>query len=95
MIRFLVLLFLFYLGLRAVKALINPGGSRHGDPRRYQRGPDTSSGGDSLVTDEMVKDPHCGVYFPRKEGVPLKGTGETLYFCCTRCRDAYQQTRSK
>ena len=95
MIRFLVILFLFVVALRAIKALLNPGRRRYEDPRRFQRGSRTSSGGGDLpVTDEMLKDPHCGIYFPRKEGVPLKVNGETLYFCSTRCRDAYQEERS-
>ena len=86
------------MALRAIKALVNPGGGRYDDPRRFQNGPrrsGTSSGGDLPVTDEMLKDPHCGVYFPRKEGVPLKVNGDTLYFCSTRCRDAYQQEHSE
>jgi hypothetical protein len=94
-IRFLILLFLFYVGLRIVKTLLGPGGRGHQDPRRMQSGPRTSSGGDLPVTDEMLKDPHCGVYFPRKEGVPLKMGGETLFFCSTDCRDAYQREHSQ
>ena len=90
MIRFLVILFLVYVGLRALKAIVNP--SRW--DRRGGGGqdiPGSSTTGDLPVTDEMLKDPHCGVYFPRKEGVPLNRGAETLYFCSTRCRDAYQE----
>ena len=89
MIRFLVILLLVYVGIRALKALVNPGGRG----RRGVYGDDGygTTGGNLPVTDEMLKDPHCGVYFPRKEGVPLSHEGETLYFCSTQCRDAYQQ----
>jgi hypothetical protein len=90
-IRFLILLFLFYVALRAIKALVNPGGRGFQRPR----GPQASSGGDLPVTDEMLKDPHCGVYFPRKEGVPLNIDGKTLIFCSTECRDAYQKDHSR
>jgi YHS domain-containing protein len=90
-IRFLVILFLIYVGLRALKALVNPGrrGRRDDDYGSEVRG--SAADGKLPVTDEMLKDPHCGVYFPRKEGVPLNVDGETLYFCSIRCRDAYQQ----
>ena len=90
MIRFLVILFLIYVGLRALKALVNPGArGRRDDYGNEVRG--SAAGGKLPVTDEMLKDPHCGVYFPRKEGVPLNVEGETLFFCSIRCRDAYQQ----
>jgi hypothetical protein len=88
-IRFLVILVLIYVGLRALKALVNPPG--RGEPRGGHQGAYGPSSDSNLpVTDEMLKDPHCGVYFPRKEGVPLKIAGETRYFCSTRCRDAYR-----
>lgn len=90
MIRFLVILFLIFIGLRALKSLVSSAG--RGEPRGGHRGtygPPTDR--NLPVTDEMLKDPHCGVYFPRKEGVPLKLGGETLYFCSTDCRDAYER----
>jgi YHS domain-containing protein len=93
-IRFLVILFLVYVGIRALKALVNPSGrGRRGVHGGGAHG--TSAGGDLPVTDEMLKDPHCGIYFPRKEGVPLNRDGETLYFCSTRCRDAFQQDKQR
>ena len=89
MIRFLVILGLIYLGLRALKTLMGPPGQ--GDSRFRRPGSRGSTGANLPVTDEMLKDPYCEVYFPRKEGVPLEFKGETLYFCSTRCRDAYQE----
>jgi uncharacterized protein len=94
-IRFLILIGLFYLGLRILKALVSPGGRSFQDPRRSQHGSRTSAGSGLPVTDEMLKDPHCGVYFPRKEGVPLNIDGTTLFFCSTDCRDAYQRDHSQ
>lgn len=95
MIRFLIILCLVYLGLRILKALVNPGGRGYQVPRRPPHGPRTSTGSDQPVTDEMLKDPHCGIYFPRKEGVPLNIDGKTLFFCSTDCRDAYQRDHSR
>lgn len=45
------------------------------------------------ITDEMVKDPYCKVYFPMRQGVHLRDGGKDLYFCCTECRDNYLKNR--
>ena len=42
-------------------------------------------------SDVMIKDPQCGVYFPLKDGIPLKKGNETLYFCSEKCRDEYKK----
>ncbi len=42
------------------------------------------------VDDEMIKDPECGVYFPRRTAVALNYQNrEMLYFCSSQCRDRY------
>ncbi len=41
------------------------------------------------ITDEMVKDPYCSVYFPKRQGIHLRAGGEDLYFCSPECRDKY------
>ena len=47
------------------------------------------------IEDDMVKDPFCGVYFSRRDGVHLKVDGEDLYFCSTECRDKFVASHSK
>lgn len=42
------------------------------------------------IDDMMVKDPYCGVYFPKKDGQHLRFKGEDLYFCSTECREKYR-----
>ena len=41
------------------------------------------------IDDDMVKDPHCGVYFARRDGVTARHQGEDIYFCSEACRDKY------
>jgi hypothetical protein len=41
------------------------------------------------VDDLMVKDPNCGIYFPKREGIRLQGANVDLYFCSAKCRDEY------
>lgn len=41
----------------------------------------------------LVRDPQCGTYVVQN-GAPSIGTGPaTVYFCSTRCRDAYAEAR--
>jgi len=41
--------------------------------------------------DELVQDPICKLYVPRREAIVLRGRGEPLYFCSEKCRDHYVQ----
>jgi hypothetical protein len=46
------------------------------------------------IDDVMVKDPQCGVYFPRRDGVALQHAGRDLLFCSRDCRDRFITTNS-
>ena len=81
--RLLILAALIYLLWRALKTWT--AGTALG--RRTQR--DLRGG---PVDDVMVKDPVCGVYFPKKDGVSLQQGGEERLFCSTECRDRYRET---
>ena len=82
--KFILLLVIVYLVYRAVKSWVVGKISASG-----------SVGGsfDSRLDDVMVKDPMCGVHFPRREGVPLQHEGQTLLFCSTDCRDRFVKER--
>jgi YHS domain-containing protein len=41
--------------------------------------------------DELVQDPVCKLYVPRREAIVFRGRGETIYFCSEKCRDYYEQ----
>jgi uncharacterized protein len=47
------------------------------------------------VDDVMIKDPVCGAYFPKRNGVPLNHGGELLFFCSEKCRDRYPDQTSE
>ena len=86
--RLLALLALGYLLFRAVKTLLS---GRSGGALRGGANPQA---GGSQIDDVMVKDPHCGIYFARREGIPLTHDGQTLYFCCDQCRDEFVRESS-
>ncbi len=45
------------------------------------------------IDDVMIKDPVCGIYFPRREGVELQHGGKTYVFCSSTCRDRFLEER--
>ncbi len=42
------------------------------------------------IQDEMVQDPVCQVYLPKRQAKVLKSSnGITYYFCSTQCREKF------
>ena len=39
--------------------------------------------------EDMIRDPECGTYVPRRDAVKTEAKGKTCYFCSTECRDKY------
>ena len=82
MVRFLalaVLAFLLFLIVRAsVHALLGGlrGASRPGPRRR-------------AGLDELVKDPVCETYIPRRKAISRGSGPATRYFCSAACADKY------
>ena len=82
MVRFLALAalgFLIFLIVRAsVKSFLAGlrGGSRGAPPRR-------------AGLDELVKDPVCETYIPRRKAISRGSGPDTRYFCSAVCADKY------
>ncbi|MFO7645211.1 MAG: hypothetical protein R6W95_12575 [Desulfosarcina sp.] len=72
-----------YLLLRVAKWLLTaaPGEAGPEDPRSLS------------IDDVMLKDPVCGTYFPRREGVVAEQDGEVHRFCSSACRDRFLEER--
>ena len=77
--KLLLIIIIGYLAYRTAKSWIkrNIGAMGHGQDARHS------------IDDVMVKDPVCGIYFPRREGVELQYEGEVYLFCSTACRDRF------
>lgn len=84
--RFLILLILIYLLYRSVKSWISSS---------QQSGTRAFSNKTTDVVNEMVKDPVCGIYFPKRDGIHLKVKGKYVYFCSIKCRDIFNASQSK
>jgi len=81
-LRLLILWGILYFGYRAIKSIMF-GAIAHqqSEPLQHNK--------QQTVIDEMVQDPNCGVYFPRKEGVRARIKGEELLFCSKACKEKF------
>lgn len=57
--------------------------------RVFPAGPPRGARPDRMI-DEMVQDPVCNVYIPRREALRAVHEGRTYYFCSERCRQEFQ-----
>ena len=82
MVRFLALAVLAFLIFLVVRASVNSflaglrGGPRGAPPRR-------------AGLDELVKDPVCETYIPRRKAISRGSGPDTRYFCSAACADKY------
>jgi hypothetical protein len=79
MIRVLILALLGYLAYRVARRWVR---GKIFSERVNGRTPER-------IDDVMVKDPQCGAYFARRDGVALRQGDRDLIFCSRECRDKY------
>ncbi|MFH1351466.1 MAG: YHS domain-containing protein [Pseudomonadota bacterium] len=80
MLRILIFAFLSYIAYRVIKRIFGPS-------KEIDRGP---SGG---VIDEMVQDPFCKTYIPRREAVKKMLDGKQLFFCSDECASKFESEK--
>lgn len=81
MIRYLLILLFIYLLYRLVRtlfALVFPGMKRQAHLPREEAG-------------ELVKDPTCNTYVPKRDALSAEVGGQQLYFCSFKCLDDYRR----
>ncbi|MBW1682396.1 MAG: YHS domain-containing protein [Deltaproteobacteria bacterium] len=76
-IRLLILGGLIYLLYRLGKGVFGSGG--------------VAGGRKDGIIDEMVQDPQCRTYIPRREAVRKVIRGREFYFCSEECAAAYKR----
>jgi len=77
MVRFIIIALLGYLLYRALKSVF-------GSHKEIDRSAD---GG---VIDEMVQDPYCKTYIPRRESVKRVIDGNEYRFCSDECAAKFE-----
>jgi YHS domain-containing protein len=85
LIRLLILIILAVLVYRGAKSWF--GGGAKQQPRMNGQPPER-------IDDVMVKDPQCGVYFPKHQGVSWKHHGQEYFFCSDECKEKYKEQNS-
>jgi len=78
--RHIILIILIILFYYLVKSFFSP-------PKASQK----KGYGETVIEDEMVKDPSCGVYIPKKEALEKKIKGQKYYFCSKECFEKFKQ----
>lgn len=76
MIRIIFLAVLAYILYRLVKGVFSP---KTKIDRRKPGG----------VIDEMVQDPFCGTYIPKRESIRRVMEGQEYHFCSEECADKF------
>jgi len=77
--KLLILVLIGYLAYRSLKSWILNSSQQN-----------TMQGNSAAeIDDDMVKDPYCGVYFAKRDGVLLRQQGQDIYFCSEACRDKF------
>jgi len=77
MLRFIYLFIIFYLLYRLVKGF-------------FQQGKEYQTKAKDGVIDEMVQDPVCKTYIPRREAVKRSFRGKDILFCSKDCADKFE-----
>lgn len=79
MIRLIVIIVIVYFAYRGFRSWLR------------QLGSDRAGSAESRpeIDDEMVQDPYCQTYIPKRDGLRTRVGGEVLYFCSETCRDRY------
>ncbi len=78
---FLAIIIFGYLALKRYVAGLFPKGPRDSGPPKPP------------ITDELVKDPVCGVYVPKKEAIVYGRGGKLYYFCCEKCLKEFKKKK--
>ena len=76
----------FFKGLKLRKAL-KTGSEQAGERTR-------GSSQQPPITDELVQDPVCGVYCPKRDALSFNWQGKTYYFCSDKCRQEFREKRT-
>ncbi len=77
-LRLLILVALAYLFYRLVRVVLGP---YRGVDRRRANG----------VIDEMVQDPNCKTYIPKRDAIRRTVAGREYFFCSKECADKFEE----
>lgn len=77
MFRILIYFIIAYLLYRALKSL-------------FTKSKGIKKGGSGAIIDEMVQDPYCETYIPRKDAIKKVVGGQEYFFCSDECASKFE-----
>ncbi len=80
MIRFIILLITSYLGFKIVQKLVS---------QYFSRTLSGSTSKPEVASDELVQDPVCKIFVPRRNALKLRKNGDDYFFCSEGCRKKF------
>jgi uncharacterized protein len=86
-VKIIMLAVVAFILYRVLRSVFLPDAARR--PKVERRTRSQGAPGNRVIEDEMVRDPVCGTYLPRREALVDRRGGEQLFFCSRECRDAY------
>ena len=75
-IRLIFLFILFYVLFKLIQTIFSDFSGKRIESKKSRSKP---------LVDEMVQDPYCSVYLPKKEAIRANIQGEVYYFCSKEC----------
>lgn len=87
-LRVIILALLAFILYRVLRAVFLPDAGARPKLKAKKARPEIKKDR-AVIEDQMVQDPHCGAYLPRREALILRRGGEDLAFCSRECREAY------
>jgi uncharacterized protein len=80
LIRLLIYAFMIYLGFKVIQKIVAPFFFREIPGSRPQP---------EVEADELVQDPVCKVFVPRRNALKAHKNGEDFFFCSEGCRKKF------
>jgi YHS domain-containing protein len=78
--------------LRKLVAWMVRGGANNSNPVDQREAEISRRPGTAGTSRRLVRDPICGAHVAEVLAIPLRQSGELIYFCSTQCRDNYLLT---
>jgi len=79
-------LFIYAVFLYVIYRLLIGGKRKKVRPSSGGQGANT---GESAAHDELVEDPVCHIYIPKKQAIVLQDKDTAVFFCSEQCRKVY------
>jgi hypothetical protein len=69
-------------------------GGRKKKPVGHGSGKQEAGGGALTAHDELVEDPVCHIYIPKKQAIVLQDANTAVFFCSDQCRKMYIEAQT-